>query len=132
MTASTPIRANPRTSVRQLVSPRFEPTPQSFPSVLSSLTEIPNRRGTWLAIRITATPFMNPTSTGLERKSARKPSRSTPPRIIITPISSASMAARDAYFDVWPAASGASAEAVRIARPDSGPTISRRELANSG
>ena len=118
--------------MRQLVSPRFASTPTSFPSVVSSLTEMPNSRGSWLAIRITAIPFMNPTNTGLERKSASMPSRSIPPTTIITPISSASIAARAAYLVGSPTANGASAEAVMIASPDSGPTISRRELANTG
>ena len=75
VSASTPSRTSPSTSVRQLVSPRFVITPQIFPSVLSAWTEIPNSRGSWLATRITATPFMNPISTGRERKSARMPSR---------------------------------------------------------
>ena len=118
--------------MRQLVSPRFVITPQIFPSVLSAWTEIPKNRGSWLAIRITATPFMNPISTGRERKSARKPSLKTPPRIMNTPTSTASIAASAAYLEVCATASGASAVAVRIASPDSGPTISRRELAKTG
>ena len=82
--------------MRQLASPRLLITPQSFPSVLSWLTEIPKKRGSWLAIRITAIPFMKPTSTGRERKSASIPRRRMPPRIIIPPISSASIAAKAA------------------------------------
>ena len=81
---------------------------------------------------ITATPLMNPSSTGREKKSARKPSRVSPERISSAPVSSASIAASTANRAEPSAASGASESAVRIARPDSGPTISRRELANSG
>ena len=58
--------------------------------------------------------------------------RAVPERISTAPVSSASIAASTANRAEPSAASGASESAVRIASPDSGPTISRRELANSG
>ena len=88
--ASTP-RPMPR--VHGLVSPRPAPSATSFSIGEPGGGATPSSAGAWEATMWTAMPARKPVVTGIESRSAMKPSRKTPTRTRMRPTPSASAAA---------------------------------------
>ena len=123
--------APPITKVTKLVSPSRAARLANCSSVVSPSDFKPSTLGSCAPMITSANPCMNPTITGFDRKSATKPSRSTPASRQSTPVITPSPAASSAIRPGSPSASGATATATIAAIAVSGPTTSWRELPNS-
>ena len=103
-------------------------TPQSFSKKSPDVPSIPKRFGTWPMMMVSASPTMNPLSTGSEMNVARKPSRAKPAPMPMIPVTRARAAVVNAIGSSVPVATVAMMLAERAAVGDIGPTTRWREL----
>ncbi len=113
----------PTVSVARWVDPSFETNSISLGTMRADCSENPKTFPIWPITMLMAIPFMKPTSTGLPRKSARKPSRNNPATMQATPASTASETASAVYNAASSPASGATIAATIAHAAASGLTI---------
>jgi hypothetical protein len=125
MTASDP---SPTARVNQCIRPswvtRCHSCSKKFPDPFGT----PSILGTWPTMMVSASPTMNPLSTGSEIRFARNPSRSTPASTASRPVVRANVTVRAAYAPASPAAASPTAAAESAAVAAIGPTIRCREV----
>ena len=129
--ARTPTNARPSTSVGQCVSGSRLIHSKSRRSMLSSSKWMLQSLPSWLAMMTMAAPFMKPSITGLDRKSAAAPSRSQAASSRIPATSNASQADTATALPGSPSDSGPMAAPTMMAIAASGPTITCREPVNN-
>jgi hypothetical protein len=90
--------------------------------------ENPKSFGSWLTMIVTASPFMYPTCTSLDRRSATKPNLPRPSPISMIPTSTASMPASTIALPGSPVTSnGVIAAKISGDTDESGPSTSTRD-----
>ena len=79
----------PTTAESASVSPRWVMRSQVCSKKLPLPLSTPSMAGSWPIMMVSASPMMNPLSTGSEMNEARNPSRSSPAAMATSPVASA-------------------------------------------
>ena len=127
-TSSTTSTPRPTASAAPCVSSRWSNHARSSSRKPSASVEKPHSFGSCPTMIVIARPFMYPTCTSLERRSATKPSLPRPSPISMRPTSSASIpASAIALPGSFATMSGAMAAKISGETDESGPSTSTRE-----
>ena len=132
-TSSTARTATPTSSVVVFVWSRPSTNALTSSMKLSASVEKPNSFGSWPTMIVMPRPFMYPTCTSLESRSATKPSFPSPSAISSRPTNTASIPARTIAVPGSPPATSSGVIAARISGEidESGPRTSTRDGPNS-